>query len=198
MDPFEQLKSDWKNQAQAPNVDLEHIKSKAHVEIKQQQRKLIFSNLFTSIAFATVFIVLAWIWTSMPNRSAYFYISLTSMSVLLVITLIGIWAGVQFKNENAYQSPKDYVNKHLKKLAIRRFMLEKFMPVYLVLLLATFYLYYADILAGTPPLFILSAYGVTTVYFAIMYVFSRKKLHKKLHEIERLRAYLERWRQELD
>ena len=72
------------------------------------------------------------------------------------------------------------------------------MPVYLVLLLGTFYLYYADILGGASPLFILSAYVITTAYFAIMYVLSRKKLHKKLKEIEALRAQLERWRQELD
>ncbi|MDP4528700.1 hypothetical protein Q3O59_06600 [Alkalimonas delamerensis] len=198
MDPFEQFKSDWKNQDEAANVDLEYLKNKAHAEIKRQQRKLIFANLFTSVAFAAVFIVLAWIWTSMPERSTYFYISLIAMSVLLLITLIGIWAGVQFKNENAYQSPKAYVNQHLKKLKIRKFMLEKFMPVYLVLLLGTFYLYYADILSGASPRFILSAYGMTTAYFAIMYAFSRKKLHKKLKEIETLRAKLHRWRQELD
>lgn len=196
MNPFEQIKKEWKSQQEEPDIDLESIRSKTKMELFSQQRKLIFTNLFVSISFAAVFIVLGWVWNSFPDRSPYFYVSLVSMGLLLLFTLAGFWAGVQYKNEESYKATGEYLKARIKKLSIRKFMIEKFLPVYLVLLLSFFYMYYADILAGDSLSYTLSVYAGTTLFFIFVYLISRKKQRRKVKEIDELMHKLRKWADE--
>lgn len=197
MNLFDQMKKDWRSQQNKSEVDLESIYSKTKQELFSNQRKLIFTNLFISISFAAVFVVLGWVWNSFPDRTLYFYISLASMGVLLFVTMAGIWAGVQFNSETSYKTTIEFLKDYIKKLHIRKFMIEKFVPVYLVLLLFFFYMYYADILAGASLPITISAYGGTTLFIIAVYMISRKKQRYKVNEIDEMIQKLSKWVDEL-
>ena len=196
MDPFERMKKEWKSQQHESAIDLDSIRRQTKKQLFNHQRKLIFTNLAVSVSFAMVFIVLGWIWNSFPNRTPYFYIGLASMGVLLLVTLIGFWAGVHYKKEDSYKGTNTYLKDRIKKLAIRKFMIQKFVPIYLVLLIFCLFMYYADILANTSAGYIFAAYGGTTLYFIIVYMASRKMRLRKMKEIDELIEKLRKWSKE--
>lgn len=196
MDPFERMKQEWKSHPDVPEADMESIRRQTKKELFSQQRKLIFTNLFVSVSFALVFIVIGWIWSSFPNRTPYFYTGLASMGVLLLVTLAGLWSGVHYKKENSYKGTKQYLKDRIRKLSIRKFMIQKFVPVYLVLLLFCLFMYFADILANASTTYIIAAYGGTTLYIIIVYIASRKSRLRKLNEIDLLINRLSKWSEE--
>jgi hypothetical protein len=197
MEPFDELKQDWKSQQNDTEIDVHQLKEKVMNRLVSDQKKLIFSNLFVSVSFAAVFIVMAWIWNSNPDRTIYFYASLISMSVLLLGTLAGLWAGVQYKNEHTCKSTLEFLQANIQKLTIRKFMLQKFMPVYMILLLLCFYFYYAVIFAGAEPATQLMAYGLTTLFIGGIFYLSRGKRKRQIEQIEKLQEGLEKLRDEL-
>jgi len=196
MDPFEKMKEEWKSQKYESDIDLESIRRQTKNELFSHQRKLIFTNLFVSVAFALVFIVLGWIWNSFPDRTPYFYVGLASMGILLLATLAGFWAGVHYKKENSYKDTNKYLKDRIKKLSIRKFMIQRFVPIYLVLLLFCLFMYFADILANASAGYIFAAYGGTTLYIIIVYLVSRKMRQRKLKEIDELTEELRKWSNE--
>lgn len=196
MDPFERMKEEWKSQQDEPKIDMDTIQRQTKKELFSHHRKLIFTNLAVSVSFAVVFIVLGWIWSAFPDRTPYFYIGLASMGVLLLVTLVGFWAGVHYKKEDSYKVTNKYLKDRIKKLAIRKFMIQKFVPIYLVLLLLCLFTYYADILTNASAGYIFTAYGGTTLYFIIVYMASRKMRIRKLKEIDELIEKLRKWSKE--
>ncbi len=197
MDPFDPLREAWQKQPLPPPPALSQIRESAEKHLVHQQRRLVFSNLGVSVAFAGVFLVMAWVWTSFPGRSAYFYGSLAAMSVLLTATLAGLWAGVHYRNIDPDTDPLRYIAYSKKKLAVRRWMLLRFMPWYMFLLLAMMFLYYADVLAGADLVFKASAYGITLLYFVLVWLLSAKKRKRKRAEAEALDKYLAEWENSL-
>lgn len=197
MKPFDELKQDWKSQQNDNEIDVKQLKEKVMNRLVSDQKKLVLSNLFVSVSFAAVFIVMAWVWSSNPSRSIYFYASLISMSFLLLGTLAGLWAGVQYKNEHTYKGTLEFLQANIQKLSIRKFMLQKFMPVYMILLLLCFYFYYADIFAGAEPATKLMAYGLTTLFIGGIFYLSRGKRKRQIEQIEKLQEGLEKLRDEL-
>lgn len=197
MEPFDELKKDWKSQQNDAEIDVHQLKEKVMNRLVSDQKKLILSNLFVSVSFAAVFMVMAWIWSSNPDRTVYFYASLISMSALLLGTLAGLWAGVQYKNEHTYKGTLEFLQANIQKLTIRKFMLQKFMPVYMILLLLCFYFYYADIFAGAEPTTKLMAYGLTTLFIGGIFYFSRGKRARQIEHVDKLRNELKKLRGQL-
>ncbi len=196
MDPFEKVKKEWDSQQLKPEIDLDSIHRETKNELFKHQQKLIFTNLVVSVSFAIVFIALGWLWYCFPNRTLYFYIGLASMGLLLLVTLVGFWSGAHYKKEDSYKSTNKYLKDRIKKLSIRKFMIQKFFPIYLVLLLFCLFMYYADILANASVGYIFAAYSGTTLYFIVVYIASRKMRLRKLDEIEKLTEKLRKWSDE--
>ncbi|WP_069130286.1 hypothetical protein [Rhodohalobacter halophilus] len=198
MKTFDELKQNWKSQQNDAEIDVHQLKEKVMKRLVSDQKKLILSNLFVSVSFAIVFVVMAWVWSSNPDRTIYFYASLISMSILLAGTLAGLWAGVQYKNEHTYKGTLEFLQANIQKLTIRKFMLQKFMPVYMILLLVCFYFYYADTFKDAEPVSTFTAYALTTLFFAGVYYFSRGKRVRQIEQVEKLQIELEKIRDELE
>lgn len=192
-DNFDELKNLWQTKTDVSEPgDSEIIKS-VKERLKINQRKLIFSNLFVSVSFAFVFIVIGWIWNSFPDRTPYFYLSLGFMGFLLISLLTVMGAGVNFRNIDSLIETDEYIVQSIKKIKIRIFALKYALPVFLFLLLITFFFYYADVLAQETLLIKTAAYSATTLYFVIVVVLSNKKRKKTLQENYELIEYLKRW-----
>jgi hypothetical protein len=197
MNQFESLKELWQAQKSEETIDLASFRESVNKKMISEQKKLIFSNLFVSVSFAIVFIVMALVWTNNPGRTIYFYASLVSMGILLLTTLAGLWAGVHYKKEDSFTGTREYVVNSIQKLRIRKFMMQKFIPIYMVLLLLCFYFYYADIFRNADWVITLLAYCGTTLFFIAGHYVSRKKKIRQINKIEEIIQDLEQLKNEL-
>jgi len=191
MNDFDALKKQWKSQISEPSRDKEKSVLEVRKKINKRQKKQILSNMFVSISFAFVFVVMGWVWSSFPDRTPAFYVSLILMAILLVGVLVGMWAGVMYKEPSPMESMQTYIKQYKKKLLIQKFMLERVMPVYMVSLLLCFYLYYYDLFKDASWEWIFGAYGGTTLFFMAMYFLSQKKKVRNLQSITDLISYLD-------
>jgi len=192
-DNFDLLKNIWQSKIDEADTDVQDIIAKAKTQLKKDQKKLVFTNLFISVSFAGVFIVMAWIWTSFPGRSIYFYNSLLFMGLLLISMLIIMWLGVHFKMLDSSLETKRYIRQAMLKVRIRMFALRYATPFFMLLLLATFFFYYAEIFANEAWPTILLAYGGTTAYIGLVFFLSNKKRKRKLSENKHLLELLKSW-----
>ncbi len=194
---LDKLKNLWQSHTDNSDIDMTHIIPEARKQLKAQHKAMLISNIFVSISFVAVFIVILGVGTSFPDRSIYFYASLGAMGLLLVSLLAGMWAGVRFRNINSDMEPRRYIDSSIKKLKIRHFMLKYATPGFLILLLLVFMFYYADLFEGESEQFKILAYGITVLYFLIITVLMRKKRSRQLKEIVRLLQYLNLWKDNL-
>lgn len=178
MDPFDQLRRDW-IAAPVPEVPAKLVQS-----IANQQRKVIFSNLGVTVSFVAVFIVLGWVFTSYEGRSPAFYTSIILMFVLLGMYLTTLWATVMVNVPDPTEHTRNYAIATLRKLELRKFLLQKGTPTYCILLTAILFLYYSDVLMSASLTFKLMAYGLTLVYMIVIHLMSRKKALRQIDEID--------------
>lgn len=195
MDKFESLKQEWQSQEYDEPEYLKKVQKRVSNQVYSEHRKMVFSSLFVSVSFAAVFVVIGWIWSNNPSRSLYFDLSLTAVICLLLVTLAGFWASVMFKSENSYSSTKKYLTSSIRKIKIRRFMIDKFMPVYLGLLLLCFYFYYVDIFQDASVVLTISGYVGTSLFIGIVYLIARKKRKAQVSKMDRLIRELKEWQQ---
>jgi archaellum biogenesis protein FlaJ (TadC family) len=189
MDPFDELRSDWKS-APVPELPPAIMHT-----IVSQQRKLIFTNLAVSLSFAVVFVVLGWVFTSYEGRTPAFYTSIILMYVLLIVYLGALWASVIYRKPDPLGHTSAYVDATLRKLRLRKYLLEKGTPLYGILLTAILFFYYSDVLMEASLMFKLSAYGLTTAYIIATHWFSRKKRRRMIDEVDALIDDLNSWLQ---
>jgi len=192
-DNFDELKNLWQSKKDSYEFKDSEIIESVKERLKINQRKLIFSNLFVSVSFAIVFIVIGWIWNSFPDRTLYFYLSLSFMGFILISLLTVMWAGVTFSNIDPSIETDEFIQKSIKKIKIRIFSLKYALPVFLFFLLITFFFYYADVLAYETILIKVTAYTATTVYSLLVTILSNKKRKRNLKENYELIEYLKWW-----
>lgn len=197
-DNLDLLKSIWQSKTDEAETDLQDIVSKAKTQLSKDQKRLIFTNLFISVSFAGVFIVMALIWSNFPDRSIYFYNSLLFMGILLIGMLVIMWLGVQFKSVDSSANTKRYIKQAMLKVKIRMFMLRFATPIFMLLLLAAFFFYYADIFAGEPWTTYFLAYSGTTTYIGLVFFLSNKKRKRKLAENNHLLVLLNTWLENME
>lgn len=197
-DNFDLLKSVWQSKTDEAETDLQEIVSKAKTQLDKDQKRLIFTNLFISVSFAGVFIVMALIWSNFPDRSIYFYNSLLFMGILLIGMLVLMWLGVQFKSVDSSANTRRYIKQAMLKVKIRMFALRFATPIFMLLLLAAFFFYYADIFAGEPYTTYFLAYGGTTAYIGLVFFLSNKKRKRKLAENNHLLVLLNTWLENME
>lgn len=196
MDEFDVIKNTWKQQTLPEN--LENLKPDNLGRFKKQQAKIIFSNLFTSVTFGLVFITLGWVWTSFPNRSLYFYGGLAFMYLLLIVMLIVLWMGVQYRNPDSSISSKKYITQCLKKLYHRRKTMTTYFYIYVILLFLGLSCYMFDFVEKSSWQSIALMYGSTSGYLLISGWLGRKRRKRKLEEIDVLIKELEMERDQID
>ena len=192
-DSFDELKNLWQSKKDSYEFKDSEIIESVKERLKINQRKLIFGNLFVSVSFAIVFIVIGWIWNSFPDRTFYFYLSLSFMGFILISMLTLMWAGVNFNNIDPSIETDEFIQKSIRKIKIRIFSLKYALPIFLFFLLITFFFYYADVLAYETILIKVTAYTVTTVYFLLVAILSNKKRNRNLKENYELIEYLKWW-----
>jgi MFS family permease len=184
MDEFEKLKQSWKQQ-EAPET-INSMNTKAMDEFTKLQRKIVFSNLVTSVGFALAFIVLGWVWASFPDRTPFFYIGIALAYLLMIVMLFVLWSSVKYRDINSSLASRDYLQQVRNKLLLRRRILTTYTPVYSVLLFLALGCYYLDFTKGQSFGFIASLYGGTAVYLGFIWLITRKKKRKNLERIDTL------------
>ncbi len=189
-DNFDDLKKLWKSKNEPSELNDSDIIESVKDKLKTNRRKLILSNFILSISFALVFLVIGWIWNSFPDRTPYFYISLGFMGFLLISFITIMWAGVNLRNIDPAIETEKFINMSIKKIKLRIFAIKYATPVFLLMLLFTFYFYYADVLAGETAQIKFLAYAATTIYFLIIAIVTNKKRKKGLQENYELVDYL--------
>ena len=192
-DIFESLKSDWKSQPMHTEVDLVGIQNKAEETIQLQQRKLIFTNLKVSVAFGLVWITMGLLWYFLSDRSIYFYGSMVSMGLIMVLFLGLMWLGVQYRNINSFSGHRKYIQSNIHKLKLRKWMMTQGIWIYLALLTAAFYFYFVDVLADTELWVKVLAHVSIPAYGLFIIFIIRKKNREELVKIDTFIADLEEW-----
>lgn len=187
MDPFDELRSDWKSEP------VPELPPKLTQTIVAQQRKLIFTNLAVSVSFAVVFVVLGWVFTTFEGRTPAFYTSIILMVVLLIVYLSALWASVIYRKPDPLGHTSAYVDATLRKLRLRKFLLEKGTPLYGILLTAILFFYYSDVLMEASPVFKATVYGLTAAYILATQWFSRKKRRRMIDDADALIDDLNSW-----
>jgi membrane-associated HD superfamily phosphohydrolase len=182
MDPFDQLRRDW-IAAPVPDVPAKLVQSVAN-----QQRKTIFTNIGVSLSFAAVYVVIFWVYTTYDDHTPAFYTSLILMAVLLGVYLTALWTTVMVNVPDPTENTRTYALATVKKLELRRFLLDKGTPVYGILLTAILFLYYTDVLMHASLTFKLTAYGLTGAYLVIVSLLSNKKRKRQIAELDALIA----------
>lgn len=199
MDQFESYINKWKAQkSDIQEVDLQKIISQTQDRLTSHNRKLIFSNLGMSVAFAGVFITIGLIWNYFPDRTIPFYAGMFSMLVLLLVFVVAQWASVHYKRFNPETEPVKYIRYSLKKLILNKWMLQYGLPIYMVLLASAFILYFQDIMIGENLQFMIIAYSVTLGYIFLMAMLSLNKTKRKIDKINELIKYLKDWENSLN
>lgn len=184
MDPFDQLRRDW-IAAPVPDVPAKLVQSVAN-----QQRKTVFSNIAVTVSFAVVYGVIGWLFFTLDGRTPAFYTSIALLAVLLAVYLTAFWATVMVNVPDPTENTRTYASATLKKLELRKFLIQKGMPVYGVLLTAILFLYYTDVLMHASLTFKLTAYGLTGAYLVIVSVLSAKKRKRQIDKLDALIAEL--------
>jgi len=197
-DIFEDLKSEWKNQPSVDSkIDIKNLQSKAEIDLNNQQRTLVFTNLKVSISFIAVWITIGLLYHFFPDRTPYFYTSMFLMGLILVVFLALMWLTVQYKNIDSFKNHKNYIQSNIQKLRLRKWAMTKGIWVYLVLLTAVFYFYFVDVLADAELWMKILAHISVPAYGLFIMWLVRKKNKTQLNEMDELIGSLEEWGEEL-
>ncbi|KAA3611019.1 MAG: hypothetical protein D8M58_13640 [Calditrichaeota bacterium] len=185
MDEFKNLVEDWNSiKGETPTTlkDADSLMEK----LKKIQRKILFSNLFMSVAFALTFIVLGWVYTSFPDHGPYFYGSLISMFILMIVTMGFSWYQVLFwRTPDMSQDMLSFSTHMIKKLKYLIWMTKVYVPFYTLMLALAFLFYFQDLLADASFQFKLIAYTLTFGWIFGIGIFSwiRKRKKQKIEII---------------
>ncbi|WP_106792861.1 hypothetical protein [Aquimarina sp. Aq78] len=185
MSDFEELKNDWKS-VNISNTEMSQNPDSLLEKLKKLNKKILFSNLLTSILFAPTFIVLGWLWSAYDSGTPLFYGSLLSMGILLLITLVILWYRVLFwKTPELNKNVTSFARIMIKKLSYYKWITSMYMPVYLILLASILFVYFRVVLKGASFWFSFWAYTLTFCWVLIVgFISMMKKVKKNKKEID--------------
>ena len=179
MDEFKKLTDDW-GKIKAENSVHLNGDGPLMKKLKKLQKKIVFSNLFTSVAFAIVFIVAGWVWYSNPNEKMQFYASIATMFALLGITLFFTWRRVLYwRKPDLSTDIISFLNKTIKKLHYQIWLSRVFTPLYLMALALIFYFYLDALVSEASVKFKIFAYGITFGWIIFAGVFGYIRRNRK-------------------
>lgn len=185
MSDFEELKNDWKS-VKTSNTEMSQNPDSLLEKLKKLHKKILFGNVLTSILFAPTFIILGWLWSAYDNGTPFFYGSLLSMAILLLITLAILWYRVLFwKTPELNKNVTSFARVMIKKLSYYKWITNMYMPVYLILLASILFVYFQVILKGASFWFTFWAYTLTFCWVLIVgFISMMRKVKKNKKEID--------------
>ncbi|WP_046744022.1 hypothetical protein [Kordia zhangzhouensis] len=187
MKDFNDMINDW-NLVVSSKTEVGKETNSLFEKLKKLQRKIVFGNLLMSISFATVFAVFIWLWKANPlkERSDNFYLALTFMFILLIVTLIMMWYRVLFWRtpNNISENMKEFAVKMLKKLRYFVWITNFFMPVYLILLAIGITIYFQDTLRNVTLSYKILIHTFTYGWLLFVgFIVTRKKQKKNNKDV---------------
>lgn len=130
MDEFKNLVNDW-SRITSETTPILNDAGSLMKKLKKIQVKIVFSNLLMSIAFAIVFTVLGWVWSTNTDRGPFFYGSIASMFALLIITMAFSWYQVLFwRSPDMGQDMLTFSTRMARKLKYLIWMTKIYIPFY--------------------------------------------------------------------
>jgi hypothetical protein len=190
---FEALQQQWKTQratdthATLPSSEL------LNARLKQQQRKIIVSNIGTTIGFIAAFVAFAWVYWSFHNgRSWLFSGSIAAMYLLLIVYLFVIWKNVSVSKYTSQTPTVAYLNAMRTQFVWRRKVMTQYIKLYMILLWISLMCYGFDITQGATMQFKIGYISSVTGYmFLVYYLSNRFKAKKQLTNLNDLIAELD-------
>lgn len=161
MDEFKKLTNEW-GKIKADPFETRNGDNPLIKKLKKLQKKIVFSNLFTSFAFSVVFIIAAWVWNTYPDEKIQFYASIAAMFALLGITLFFLWRRILYwRTPSLSMDSISFLNRTIKKLNYQLWLSRVFTPFYLITLALIFYFYLDALVAEASLHFKILVYGIT-------------------------------------
>jgi hypothetical protein len=190
-DLFDTLRTNWQQDNSAPAVDLSLLREKAQTDLQKQHRWHRLTTLWMTASFVLAIGVTTWVLFSFSDHGPLFYLGILSADLLMIFMAVLSWMGVQHERSTSALNSREHISKTILKLRFRRFTIVYAFPVYMILLLAALFCYYADILAPASLSWKLTAYIVTAVYVGLAHWYGQRKNRKRLSSINQLISELE-------
>jgi len=185
---FEQLQQSWRSQPIDAAADIAGIKNKVENQWAKQQRSIMRSNTFTTIAFAAVLVNFGWVYSSFhKGHTIFFGGSLLFMTLLMLVYVWVLWKGYILKKNDPSVSSDVYLSAYLDKLYWRRKTITTFTWIYSVLLWLAFMFYCFDVTTGGSPAWRILPPVIISVYiFGMNWILSKTTKKKQLKKLDEL------------
>ncbi len=185
---FEELQESWRSQPVAAAEDTALMQRRFTEKWKKQQRRVLWSNIGVTAAFAGVIVNFVWVYVSFhAGRSLFFSGSLLFMVLLLLVYLWVMWKGISLKKNDPDVPGNEYIVHCLQVLYWRRKTITVYSWIYCILLWLALMCYFYDVLKGASLQLQVGATAATTAYiFGVQLLTrftSKKKQLKKLDEL---------------
>ena len=177
---FEDLQKSWKAQPVIEIEDISAVQERVVSQWSKQRRKILRSNIGTTIAFSVTFCIMGWVYvTFREGRSLFFGGSLLSVNLLMLVYLFVIWKGVSVKKTDPSVPLSSYLGNYLRQLKWRREVITTYSWVYTVILWLSMMFYEFDVDKGGGILHQVTVPALTTLYIFGMRLWIRNTREKK-------------------
>lgn len=182
---FHELQDVWGDKKAPEHISLQLNRKGIVEQLYKLQRKTIFASLFVSVSFAVVFIILGLMWSKMVGNSWYFDLGVTITFLDMMIALGFIWSlVVSWKGKKFELDSISFIQKAIKRLKRRKFVMLVVLPLYICTLALGINLTYVHSLQELPIEERLLIHGGMTAVLILGMVFSlyvqRKHIRKKI------------------
>ncbi|MFT6882695.1 MAG: hypothetical protein ACI83W_001527 [Marinoscillum sp.] len=195
---FDELKTDWQSQ-KAPKIVLEEKKNALLLRLKQFNRRVKITNIFTTFGLTATSIYLIVIWTQIPDRGIFFHGSIASMILLMMVSIVMFWRRLIRWNELDFSLDSNaFIETSLRQLKKSKHLFTSFMPIYNIILYVGLIFYTIDITREGSLWFTLLMIAGNTLFVGLIVFFSvRSKLKKNRETLYPLIAELEEFKKKL-
>lgn len=177
---FEDIQKNWQSQSVNIPADDADFKKELQTRWQKHQRKVLLRNIFLTVSFAVVFVVIGWVYIAFNKQYGWpFAVSIGTMYILLAVFLWVSWRGYAFKTEYLDIASNDYIGYQLQKLNWQRKIITTYTVVYSVLLWLMLMMYTVEVTKHGSATFRFTALGVTTAYVLGVTLWSRFTRQKK-------------------
>ncbi len=182
-DMFDDLKKNWQKSTAMPALNEARYRAlleKARGSYRSYRRKILRETIMVTVSFVITFAVFIWIWLAFPDRSAWFYSGILTISAIMVVYNTLFWLTIRSQKKENTLETRQFVQDVIKRLRLRLRIMHVGVPVYTVLLAIELTLYYMDFAYRFNWWQNLLLFGVTYVYaFGITWFFYRKKENER-------------------
>ena len=190
---FEDLQKNWQSQPVNIPADTVELKQQLQTKWQKHQRKVLLRNVFVTVSFAMVFVVIGWVYIAFNHQYSWpFAVSIGTIYILLLVFLWVSWRGYAFKKEYLDMASTVYIDYQLQKLKWQRKIITTYTLIYSVLLWLALMMYTIEVTKHGSATFRFTALGVTTAYVLGVTLWSRFSRQKKqLAKLDEMMVELE-------